>query len=208
MSDFNQNSIATLRRGWAAARRHSRRAIIISAIAFGAALVASAFFTQPGPIAALVSDLALIALLVLVLATLANWASHTALWWLLGATRWDRFRPSARRKRHLAMFDRALQDRAPDRALIRVVTIYQRARRGTKCIVEHPFGVTQEAWFWWYTPRQGDVYLVRCSRGWGPHSGNLDLLYVGSDTTGAGVIYRLPRPAWKAARRRLQLPRP
>ncbi|MBF4587965.1 hypothetical protein [Curtobacterium sp. VKM Ac-2887] len=190
-----------MRQRWAAARRFSRPTIIVAAITFGVAALGSAFFRQPGLIAGLMSTIALLALLMLALATLTNWLARIALWWLLGASRWDRFRPSVRRQWRIATFDRALQDRAPDRALVRIIGIRQRARRGTKCVVEHPFGITQEAWFWWYAPRQGDVYLVRCSRGWGPHSGVLDLLYVGSETTGAGVIYRLPRSTWNSARR-------
>lgn len=108
----------------------------------------------------------LVAPAVLVLASVANLTSRIAAWW---PARWQTLSPRARRARMVAQFDRALQDQGPNRQLVRVVQVYQRGRRGTKCHIEHPFGRRQEAWFWRFTPRRGDVYLVRCSSRWGPH---------------------------------------
>jgi hypothetical protein len=179
----------TARRRWARIRRISRPTIITAAIIFGVCFVAQILTSRIDGVGSMVLVTSRFTLTVLVLASVANWTSRVAAWWLLGPARWQTFSPRARRARMIAR-------------LVRVVGVYQRGRRGTKCHIEHPFGYRQEAWFWRTTPRRGDVYLVRCANGWGPHRSLLDMLYVGSKETGHGIIYRLPPATWRAAARR------
>lgn len=187
---------------WWAWARHITRPIIAASIAVAVVCgVASSFTVRAETVSAVLGVLTVVAVGVLVLATVTHWTARAAGWWLLGDARWQTFSPRARRARMTAVFDRAWHDQSHDRKLVRITGVYQRGRRGTKCYIEHPFGYRQEAWFWHTVPRRGDVYLVRCSSGWGQHRSLLDLLYVGSDTTGPGIIYRLPAAAWKAAAR-------
>jgi hypothetical protein len=102
----------------------------------------------------------------------------------LGA-RWQK-RVSARRQRErdLALAQRwdameRLRATTPGAGLIGIVTVYQRARRGTKAVIMWlETGREQDAWFAANWPSAGSVALVRGSTGWGPHNQNPDVFYV------------------------------
>lgn len=142
----------------------------------------------------------LVLLFLAVLSFLAWIVAHLMRWWLRGPLRWGPFAPESHL---LAAFDSARRDATGDGLyLVRIKRIYQAGRQGSKCVVEHPFGVFQDAWCWHARPGKGRVYVVRGSAGYGPHSNNLHVMYIGSKQTGAGLIYSLSPWAWKAARRR------
>lgn len=195
------------RERWATVQRISRRAIVLSAVCAAVGWVvaiAIALVPEPARSIAYIGAACLIVggLSLVVLGALTNWAAHIAFWWLKGPSRWGIFAPRARRAALLAQYDWMAAQVRDGLVLVRVVRIYQSARRGTKCVVEHRWGRYQDAWFWAVRPRAGDAYLVRARGSYGPHNDLLDVLYVGSQHTGSGVIYRLPRSAWRAARRR------
>lgn len=125
------------------------------------------------------------------------------LWWTLGMTRWGIFAPKTWAADSLARFDNAVgYARLHDLRLVQVRRVYQRARRGTKCVVEHPDGTRQDAWFWHTSVRRGSALLVRSSNGYGPHTSHHQVMYVGSQVTGSGVVGRIPARAFRASRRR------
>jgi hypothetical protein len=99
----------------------------------------------------------------------------------------------------------ALRDRAaeePGLLLLEVDHVYQQARRGTKAIVRHDnFGSYRDAWFWWARVQPGQMVLVHATNGWGPHTGRDNVLYVGGERTGAGVLEVVDPRTLAAARR-------
>ncbi len=119
-------------------------------------------------------------------------------WWRRGPVRWGIFAPKARRAYMRDIWNTVAHD-ALDRDVwaVRVVAVTSIRARGCRAIVEHPDGRRQDAWFWHVRPRRGHVYLVRAT---GAATGIRDqhrVMYVGSDTTGPGIIYRIPRAAWR-----------
>lgn len=137
------------------------------------------------------------------LALLAWLAAGIASWWFKGPIRWGIFAPKVRRAHLLSVFDRALH--ASDKRglhLVRVLQVYQVARKGTKCVIEHARGGTQDAWFWSFRPRRGSVLIVRSSSGYGLHTNRAHVMYVGSRNTGHGVLECIPASAWRAAIKR------
>ena len=119
-------------------------------------------------------------------------------WWRRGPVRWGIFAPKARRAYMRGVW-RTVADEAFDRYVwvVRVVAVTSLRARGCRAIVEHPDGRRQDAWFWHVRPRRGHVYLVRAT---GSATGIRDqhrVMFVGSDTTGPGIIYRIPRAAWR-----------
>lgn len=136
------------------------------------------------------------------LSFLAWVVAHLMRWWLRGPLRWGPFTPASHL---LAAFDTARRDASYDGIyLVGIKRVYQAGRHGSKCVVEHPFGVIQDAWCWRARPGRGRVYVVRGSAGYGPHSNNLHVMYIGSKQTGAGLVYWLPAQTWRAARKRLK----
>jgi hypothetical protein len=120
------------------------------------------------------------------------------IWWRMGRARWGIFAPEARRARLAALYiDAHRQTLESGVYLVRVRRVYQVARRGTKCIVEHQNGALQDAWFWASRPRRGWVVVVRGQGAWGPHTGHLNVLYVGTAQTGNGILWRIPRAVWR-----------
>jgi len=119
-------------------------------------------------------------------------------WWRRGPVRWGIFAPKARRAYMRGVW-RTVADEAFDRYVwvVRVVAVTSLRARGCRAIVEHPDGRRQDAWFWHVRPRRGHVYLVRAT---GAATGIRDqhrVMFVGSDTTGPGIIYRIPGAAWR-----------
>lgn len=138
------------------------------------------------------------------LAILATWiVAIVGAWWTRGPLRWGVFTPERRRRHLLSLFDAGIHAaQEPGISLVRIRSRYQYARQGTKCVVEHVDGSFQDAWFWHTRPGSRAVLLVRGSGDRGPHSGRLNVLYVGSRTTGHGIVWSIPRSAWRAALRR------
>ncbi|NYE94018.1 hypothetical protein FHU41_000239 [Psychromicrobium silvestre] len=165
-------------------------------------------------IAALVSDsiwtsvlgvFVSIAAWVAALAILSWIVSRIAFWWLKGPIRWGIFTPKIRRAYLLAVFDNTMRQTQIHRLrLVRVIHVYQVNRSGTKCVVEHPEGVRQDAWFWNFSPKRGHVFIVRSSTGYGPHNSNAQVMYIGSKVTGPGIVGGIPAASWKAAHKRLR----
>jgi hypothetical protein len=125
------------------------------------------------------------------------------LWWRLGARRWWIFGGAKRTAELLAWYrDLELRAQAPGIELIRVARITQHAARGTKAIVQHSDGGTQDAWFWRIRVSRGDVMLVRGHTGYGPHTRGDHVLYIGTKETGNGVVGTIPRSVWRAGHRR------
>jgi hypothetical protein len=138
------------------------------------------------------------------LAVIAWITARVAFWWLKGSIRWGIFAPKVRKAHLLSLFDEAIDTaRFHNLHLIRVLHVYQVGRRGTKCVVEHPGGVRQDAWFWNFNPKRGCVFMVRSTNAYGPHNSNAHVMYIGSQITGAGVVGGVPAAAWKAAHKRM-----
>lgn len=75
--------------------------------------------------------------------------------------------------------------------VLRVLTVYQRAQRGTKVVVrfaDAPY--THDAWLWWASAHPGDLLVVRWSSGWGEHTHRDGVVYIGSPN-GSGVIHHV-----------------
>jgi len=88
----------------------------------------------------------------------------------------------------------------PSLVLVRVVKVYQKARRGTKAIVVHEDdGRPQDTWFERMRPRVGSYYLVQRCSAWGPHNSNPDTLYV--HWIGAHLTRRMVKAANRHHRR-------
>jgi hypothetical protein len=186
------------RRLWRAVRIAPR----VARWALLAAVIAYVVSTSQLPVAAAASWIAGAAGLTLA-ASVAVWlVARTTLWWRLGRARWGIFAPAARRQRMSGIYRDSLdQTRENGIALIRVVRVYQVARRGSKCVVEHPWGARQDAWFWWRRPRRGQVLLVRCGVNYGPHNRINAVMYIGSEMVGHGILGRLPAAAWRIGRK-------
>jgi hypothetical protein len=123
-------------------------------------------------------------------------------WWAIGPPRPHKFTASGRREHFLAVYDEAVVTATLHRLLlIRVQRVYQRARRGTKAVVELPDGRLQDAWFWGSSPRTGQVLMVRSEVYWGSHNQN-HVLYVGTEGGDPGIAGEIPAAAWHAHRRR------
>lgn len=89
----------------------------------------------------------------------------------------------------------------PHGYVVHVTSVYQRARRGTKAMVDVEGVGSKDAWFWWSTVVPGQVLLVSAGRNWGPHSHRRDVFYVGSESGATGVHRVLSaRTARRAAR--------
>lgn len=74
---------------------------------------------------------------------------------------------------------RATQAATPDADLVRVQTVYQRARSGTKAIIVWTAsGERQDSWFAGHWPVPGCIALVHGSTGWGPHNRNPRVFYI------------------------------
>ncbi|MEU6850325.1 hypothetical protein ABZ901_10395 [Actinacidiphila alni] len=63
--------------------------------------------------------------------------------------------------------------------LVQVLSVYQRAQRGSKAVVRWcDTGATQDAWFWGRHVPPGAYLLLRGHTAFGPHNHNPDVLYV------------------------------
>src|SRR5688500_9038137 len=82
---------------------------------------------------------------------------------------------------------RAAAQSTPHEYVVYVTSVYQRARRGTKAMVEVEGVGTRDAWFWWSTVTPGQMLLVGAKRDWGPHSHRRDVFYVGTEFGSTGV---------------------
>lgn len=189
---------------WLLVRRIAKRTFWISLATLALSAIVSSLVPdlQWRTALTLVADTAL---LVTLLATLAWIIAGTALWWLKGPIRWGIFAPRVRKAYLLAVFDDAITTARNHRLhLVRVLAVYQVAQRGTKCVVEHPGGIRQDAWFWAFNPKRGCVFMVRSDTAYGPHNSNAHVMYVGTNTTGSGVVGGIPASAWKAAHKRMR----
>ncbi|XUK61128.1 hypothetical protein ABMA10_04060 [Plantibacter sp. RU18] len=74
----------------------------------------------------------------------------------------------------------------------------------SKCLVEHPNGVRQDAYFWGFNPKPRHIFMVRSNTGYGPHNSNAHVMYVGTRTTGSGVVGGISKAAWQAGRRHVR----
>ena len=82
--------------------------------------------------------------------------------------------------------------------LVQVVSVYQRARRGSKAMVVWcDTGIRQDTWFWYWTAPVGAYVLVRGASGFGPHNQNPNVLYVQQQDVLAWVSGAAPA-AWRA----------
>lgn len=186
---------------WAQTRRGCRRTIWACVGVFVGPSIVTVFMPLEGWRSALTVVIN-ISVYVAVVAILGWLTSAFMMWWLLGKLRWGVFAPKTRREHLLRIYDRGLATaRAHDLHMVRVVHVYQVSRRGTKCIVKHPKGVRQDAWFWSHNPKRGCVFMVRSTTGYGPHNSNMQVMYIGTGTTGHGVVGGMPAAAWKAGRR-------
>lgn len=123
-------------------------------------------------------------------------------WWLLGPRRWTVFSRRARRESLLALYDDAARVAGSSGLLLlRVRRVYQRAKRGTKAVVEYPDGRQVDAWFWWSAPASGQVLMVRGQTGSGTHHSS-SVLYIGTAAGDNGIHDSIPPAAWRAHRRR------
>jgi hypothetical protein len=190
------------RNGWQRASAISRRTLIAAAIALGvltaalrfAPLVPAAGRTQFVTIG---SALPVTTIAVVVLSLLSLGVCAIARWCMAGPTRWGgclHLEPGGRCCWSGSTRRADTSAPAPSWSVSRV---YQVAARGTKCVVEHPWGIHQDAWFWNTRPRSGRVYLVRASNYYGPHNRVANVLYISPE-----MIDTIPSAAWRAARRR------
>jgi hypothetical protein len=86
----------------------------------------------------------------------------------------------------------------PGADLAEIATVYQRARRGTKAIIEWiESGERQDTWFAHHWPAPGAIVLIRGSTGWGPHNHNPNTYYVAP----GDVLRELPARSRKAVQR-------
>lgn len=95
------------------------------------------------------------------------------------------------------------QDGVPGQGLARVVRVYQRARRGSKAIIEWADKSRQDAWFYTWYPSQGSYVVIVGRVGYGPHNGDPNVVYVDQN----GVIGSAPAEtpaAWRRHRARLE----
>lgn len=83
--------------------------------------------------------------------------------------------------------------------VIHVTSVYRQGRRGSKAWIRQD-GTARErdAWFWNYTPQQGQTLVVSASSGWGPHYQRSDVLYIGREGA-PGVYEALPAGTHAAA---------
>ncbi|MFE3796485.1 hypothetical protein [Nocardia tengchongensis] len=83
--------------------------------------------------------------------------------------------------------------------------VYQVSANGTKAFVRldgTPWA--RDSWFWhWHGLIPGSVYAVYSSQGWGPHTQRHDVLYIGSDDSGHGVMEVIDARTCAAAHRHL-----
>lgn len=192
---------------WPRFRRGSFIAGWISLLLFAVLQLVAGFLLDPTWAYAL-RFISLLALVLTALSTFACVVASVVLWWLKGPVRWGVFAPRARKAHLLALYDEATSAVIDHNlALVRVLHVYQVARRGTKCLVEHRNGAHQDAWFWNFNPKRGCVFLVRAHSAYGPHNSNMQVMYVGSEVTGSGVVGGLPTAAWRAARKRAAMHR-
>lgn len=89
------------------------------------------------------------------------------------------------------------QGTLPRQDLIRVARVYQRARTGTKAIIERSDQSRQDAWFAAWYPAPGTYVVVDGNVGYGPHNGNSDVLFVDR----GGIVGSAPADAPAASRR-------
>lgn len=100
-----------------------------------------------------------------------------------------------------AVDDARMRARLNRQKIVTVRRVYQPSRRGTKVWVEDfETGQVGDAWFWHASVRAGETLLVSCSGGWGPHH-QRNILYVGSNYLGSGVLLRFAPSDVRAARR-------
>ncbi|MDI5971912.1 hypothetical protein POF50_021680 [Streptomyces sp. SL13] len=89
-----------------------------------------------------------------------------------------------RRKEYLAAQWHQLQaavahGRSEGAHLLQVVQVYQKARTGSKAIITWcDSGQQQDAWFANQYVADGQFLLVRAASGYGPHTGNPNVLFV------------------------------
>ena len=102
---------------------------------------------------------------------------------------WLRSRRRAADERAAELLEelRAAARSTPHEYVVYVTSVYQRARRGTKAMVEVEGVGTRDAWFWRSTVTPGQMLLVSAHRNWGAHSHRRDVFYVGTDSGPTGV---------------------
>lgn len=115
---------------------------------------------------------------------------------------WLRDRRAQRDAQAAALIEELrLEARGHGRQVVHVLNVYQRAKRGSKAAIIHDAtGARRDAWFWWTTVLKGQTLLVNGGSGWGPHH-RREVLYIGKETHGPGVIRELPPGTWRAAQR-------
>lgn len=79
-------------------------------------------------------------------------------------------------------------------SVVRVKSIRQRARTGTKCYIEHLNGTTEAAWFRASQPSVGQILIVHGGHGNGQHH-HERVFYV------TAVSSEIPRYLWSVRRR-------
>ena len=174
--------------------RYLRRIRHYSVRALGVDVVLALFIA--GPAGDVVHLLGLVLLL-------AAGGAVAMLWWRLGARRWWVFGGDRRTAQLQAIYrDAAQRAQEPGIELVRVVRVTHKARLGTKAIVRHRDGGTQDAWVWGLPHvRRGGALLVRARTGYGPHTYRDHVLYIGTRNAGGGIIGSIPPAAWRAGQR-------
>jgi hypothetical protein len=170
-------------------RHHGSRALALDT-------VLSLFVGGPGVLTA-----ALTALFWVLLAGIL--AAVATLWWRLGTRRWW-ILGGAKHTAYLQACWRDVDQRAqtPGIELVHIARITQRARTGTKAIVRHRDGATQDAWFWNVRVQHRSILLVRANTGYGPHTRRDHVLYIGTKDTGSGIVATIPHAVWRAGHQR------
>ena len=121
-------------------------------------------------------------------------------WWR------DLFGGSARKDEQAAGVVTALRVRVssdPSLGMARVTGIQQDGRRGMKAWISlDPAGEIRDSFFWHvHDLSVGDVVVIRSSVGFGPHTRRDDVIFIGSERGGPGVLDRIPaRTVQRAAR--------
>ncbi|MFB9905085.1 hypothetical protein [Allokutzneria oryzae] len=113
--------------------------------------------------------------------------------WL--ATRRQARRDALMNSRWQAMCARQMAE--PGLHVVRMASVYQRARRGSKAVIVWGTGYQQDTWFAGNWPVPGSILMIRGTVGWGPHNNNPNVFYVEPDQ----VICALPPGTERAVAR-------
>lgn len=85
---------------------------------------------------------------------------------------------------------------------------YQHARQGSKALV-YIYGTPafkRDAWFWWEQVTKGSIVAVHTSQGWGPHTHQDNVLYIGDGPSRTnGVHAAIDAKTLARARRHLSV---